>query len=42
MDAWTVMKKLGEGGCGAVFKVKNSAGEEFAMKAELATEKVKV
>ncbi|CAD5232184.1 unnamed protein product [Bursaphelenchus xylophilus] len=39
---WEIIKKLGEGGFGAVYLVKNSSGNEYALKAEKATETVKV
>ncbi|KAH7726771.1 CK1/WORM6 protein kinase [Aphelenchoides avenae] len=39
---WIVLKKLGEGGFGAVYEVKNQAGERYAMKTELAEAKVRV
>uniref|UniRef100_F1L7T7 Tau-tubulin kinase 2 n=1 Tax=Ascaris suum TaxID=6253 RepID=F1L7T7_ASCSU len=39
---WSVVKKLGEGGFGAVYLVKDSKGGEFALKAEAVDQTVKV
>ncbi|VDK53259.1 unnamed protein product [Anisakis simplex] len=42
MCTWTVVRKLGEGGFGAVYLVKDQKNAEFALKAEAADQSVKV
>uniref|UniRef100_A0A0N4ZY13 non-specific serine/threonine protein kinase n=1 Tax=Parastrongyloides trichosuri TaxID=131310 RepID=A0A0N4ZY13_PARTI len=41
VDQWTIVKKLGEGGFGAVYKVTNGSGE-YALKVEGANEQIQV
>lgn len=41
VDQWTIVKKLGEGGFGAVYKVTNGSGE-YALKVEGCNEQIQV
>ncbi|KAK6048413.1 hypothetical protein COOONC_14082 [Cooperia oncophora] len=42
IDKYTVVKKLGEGSFGAVYKVEGPSGKQYALKAESVNEKIPV